>query len=113
MTPPQKRWRWRPSSDRVTDLELGDTLAHSLDHAPRPLERDAALFTHAPRGYSHAQAATLTTAGLTAWRALVADAGLKAGDSVLVLGTGGGVLFALQIAKTLGAPLIATSSSGE
>ena len=73
--------------------------------------RPASWFTRAPRGYSHAEAATLTTAGLTAWRALVVDASLKAGDTVLVLGTGGVSIFALQIAKAMGASVIATSSS--
>jgi NADPH:quinone reductase-like Zn-dependent oxidoreductase len=73
--------------------------------------RPATWFTHAPKGWSHAEAATLTTAGVTAWRALVADGGLKAGDSVLVLGTGGVSIFALQIAKAMGAAVIATSSS--
>ena len=68
-------------------------------------------FTHAPRGYSHAEAATLTTAGLTAWRALVVDGQLKAGSTVLVLGTGGVSIFGLQIAKAMGASVIATSSS--
>nr|WP_207449578.1 NAD(P)-dependent alcohol dehydrogenase [Roseomonas marmotae] len=73
----------------------------------------ATWFTHAPRGYSHAEAATLTTAGLTAWRALVVNGGLKAGDVVLVLGTGGVSIFALQLAKLMGATVIATSSSDE
>jgi len=68
-------------------------------------------FTHAPRGYSHAEAATLTTAGLTAWRALFVDGALKPGDSVLVLGTGGVSIFALQFAKAAGATVIAASSS--
>ncbi len=70
-------------------------------------------FTHAPRGYSHEEAATLTTAGLTAWRALVVDRQLKAGDTVLVLATGGVSIFALQFAKRMGATVIATSSSDE
>ncbi|RYC30734.1 NAD(P)-dependent alcohol dehydrogenase [Lichenibacterium minor] len=73
----------------------------------------ASCFTLAPKGYSHAEAATLTTAGLTAWRALVVDGGIKAGDSVLVLGTGGVSIFALQFAKAMGATVIATSSSDE
>ncbi|MFC0152897.1 NAD(P)-dependent alcohol dehydrogenase [Xanthomonas dyei] len=73
----------------------------------------AQAFTHAPAGYSHAEAATLTTAGVTAWRALVANGGLKAGDTVLVLGTGGVSIFALQFAKAMGASVIATSSSDE
>lgn len=68
-------------------------------------------FTRAPKNWSHAEAATLTTAGLTAWRALVEDVRVKAGDSVLVQGTGGVSIFALQFAKMLGASVIATSSS--
>jgi NADPH:quinone reductase-like Zn-dependent oxidoreductase len=68
-------------------------------------------FTKAPAGWSHQEAATITTAGLTAWRALVVDGGLRAGDTVLVLGTGGVSIYALQIAKAMGASVIATSSS--
>ena len=68
-------------------------------------------FTHAPKGYSHAEAATLTTAGLTAWRALFSDDALKPGDTVLIQGTGGVSIFALQFAKMTGATVIATSSS--
>ena len=71
----------------------------------------ATAFTRAPKGYSFAEAATLTTAGVTAWRALVVNGALKAGDTVLVLGTGGVSIFALQIAKAMGATVIATSSS--
>jgi len=70
-------------------------------------------FTKAPAGWSHQEAATITTAGLTAWRALVVDAGLKAGDTILVLGTGGVSIYALQIAKAMGANVIATSSSDD
>jgi NADPH:quinone reductase-like Zn-dependent oxidoreductase len=73
----------------------------------------ASFFTHAPKGYSHLEAATLTTAGLTAYRALVVNGKLKAGDVVLALGTGGVSIFALQIAKALGAKVIVTSSSDE
>jgi len=82
-------------------------------YAQEAVVRPATWFTHAPRGFSHTEAATLTTAGLTAWRALVADGGLKAGDTVLVLGTGGVAIFALQFAKAMGAIVIATSSSNE
>ncbi|MEO8484041.1 MAG: NAD(P)-dependent alcohol dehydrogenase [Acidobacteriota bacterium] len=71
----------------------------------------ASAFTRAPKGWSHLEAATLTTAGVTAWRALVADAGLKAGDTILVLGTGGVSIVALQIATAMGATAIVTSSS--
>jgi NADPH:quinone reductase-like Zn-dependent oxidoreductase len=82
-------------------------------YAREVVVRPATWFTHAPRRYSHAEAATLTTAGLTAWRALVVNGRLKAGDTVLALGTGGVSIFALQIAKTMGATVIITSSSDE
>ena len=70
-------------------------------------------FTRAPAGLSHSEAATLTCAGLTAWRALFVDFTLKPGDTVLVQGTGGVSIFALQFAKAAGATVIATSSSDE
>jgi NADPH:quinone reductase-like Zn-dependent oxidoreductase len=70
-------------------------------------------FTLAPRNYSHVEASTLTTAGLTAWRALMSDDALKPGDVVLVQGSGGVSVFALQFAKLAGATVIATSSSDE
>jgi NADPH:quinone reductase-like Zn-dependent oxidoreductase len=79
----------------------------ALAHAVRP----AGAFTRAPRGWSHPESATITTAGLTAWRALVGDGGLKAGDTVLALGTGGVSVAALQLAKAMGAAVIVTSSS--
>lgn len=75
--------------------------------------RPAQHFTLAPRGWRHAEAATITTSGLTAWRALVGDAHLKAGDTLVTLGTGGVSITALQIAKALGARVIVTSSSDE
>jgi len=80
-------------------------------YARESVVRPANYFTLAPKGYSHEEAATLTTAGLTAWRALVVDGGLKAGDTVLTLGTGGVSIFAVQMAKAMGAQVIATSSS--
>lgn len=64
-------------------------------------------------GWSHAQAATLPCAALTAWHALVSKGKVVAGETVLVLGTGGVSLFALQIAKMHGARVILTSSSDE
>jgi len=73
----------------------------------------AKAFTLAPKGWSHVEASTLTTAALTAWRALMCDDHLKPGDTVLVQGTGGVSIFALQFAKAAGATVIATSSSDE
>jgi NADPH:quinone reductase-like Zn-dependent oxidoreductase len=82
-------------------------------YARERVVRPANWFTRTPKNYSHAEAATLTTAGLTAWRALVSDGPLKAGETVLTLGTGGVSIFALQFAKMMGASTIVTSSSDE
>lgn len=75
--------------------------------------RPASYFTHAPKGLTHSESATLTCAGVTAWRAVVTDGQVKPGARVLVLGTGGVSLFALQFAKAAGATVIATSSNSE
>lgn len=69
--------------------------------------------TTVPSFLSDCEAATLPTAGVTAWRALVTEGRVKPGDTVLVQGTGGVSLFALQFAKMLGAYVICTSSSDE
>jgi len=84
-----------------------DGFARELVTAP------ATAFTHAPKGWDAAEAATLTCAGVTAWRALVADGALKGGETVLVQGTGGVSIYGLQIAKAFGCTVIATSSSDE
>jgi NADPH:quinone reductase-like Zn-dependent oxidoreductase len=73
----------------------------------------AHAFTKAPAGHMPVEAATLTCAGVTAWRGLVVCGRVKPGDTVLILGTGGVSLFALQFAKAAGARVIATSSSEE
>ncbi|MGG2398154.1 NAD(P)-dependent alcohol dehydrogenase [Pseudomonas sp. SH1-B] len=75
--------------------------------------RPASAFTKAPQGWSHAESATITTAALTAWRALVVDGQLKPGATVLTLGTGGVSIAALQLAKATGAKVIVTSSSDD
>lgn len=75
--------------------------------------RPAAHFTLAPKNYSALEAATLPCAAVTAWRGLIVDGALKPGERVLIQGTGGVSLFALQFAKTAGATVIATSSSAE
>ncbi|MDM7481653.1 MAG: NAD(P)-dependent alcohol dehydrogenase [Halomonas sp.] len=101
---------WLEGPARVGDFAT--TPGDGVDgYAREQVVRPANWFTHQPKDYSHAESATLTTAGLTAWRSLVVDGGLKAGDSVLVLGTGGVSIFALQFARLMGARVIATSSS--
>jgi NADPH:quinone reductase-like Zn-dependent oxidoreductase len=62
---------------------------------------------------SFAEAACMPCAGVTAWNALMEGKPTKAGDKVLVLGSGGVSMLALQLAKAAGAQVIATSSSDE
>jgi NADPH:quinone reductase-like Zn-dependent oxidoreductase len=69
--------------------------------------------TKAPAGWSAEEAATLPCAAVTAWRGLMVEARLTAGETVLVQGTGGVSIFALQFAKLAGARVIVTSSSDE
>lgn len=71
----------------------------------------ATSVTKLPKGYSYAEAATLPCAAATAWRGLMVEGNLQAGDSVLIQGTGGMSIAALQFAKAAGARVFATSSS--
>ncbi|MBZ5590041.1 MAG: NAD(P)-dependent alcohol dehydrogenase [Acidobacteriia bacterium] len=88
----------------------GDSIdGYAREYACMP----AHAFTKAPAGYTHLEAATLPCAGVTAWRGLVVCGQVKLCDTVLILGTGGVSMFALQFAKAAGARVIATSSSDE
>jgi NADPH:quinone reductase-like Zn-dependent oxidoreductase len=69
--------------------------------------------TKTPEHMSDVEASCLPCAALTAWRALVVDGALKAGDIALMQGTGGVSIFALQMAKFMGLTTIITSSSDE
>jgi NADPH:quinone reductase-like Zn-dependent oxidoreductase len=73
------------------------------------LEEDGVV--RLPAGLSFEEGATLPCAGVTAWHALVEIGSIKAGDTVLVLGSGGVSIFALQFAGLFGARVIATSGS--
>ena len=66
-----------------------------------------------PSFYGFEQAATLPCAGVTAWHALFEAATLRPGEHVLVQGTGGVSIFALQLARATGAQVHATSSSAD
>jgi NADPH:quinone reductase-like Zn-dependent oxidoreductase len=66
-----------------------------------------------PDFFSFEEAAAFPCAGVTAWNALVEQAQLRPGDTVLLQGTGGVSIFGLQIAKLFGAQVIITSSSDE
>ena len=67
--------------------------------------------TRMPEGLTYAEAATLPCAGLTAWQALMVRGQMQAGDSLLVQGTGGVSIVALQLAKAAGVSVVATTSS--
>jgi NADPH:quinone reductase-like Zn-dependent oxidoreductase len=66
-----------------------------------------------PEHLSFEEAATLPVAGVTAWHALVSKGRIRAGQRVLLLGTGGVSMFALQFARLHGAEVVITSSSDE
>ncbi len=95
------------------EKRLGVPGDHADGFAAEYVAAPATAFTKMPKGYSFAEAATLPCAALTAWRSLMVAAHTKPGDIVLVQGSGGVSIFALQIAKAAGATVIATSSSGE
>ena len=94
---------------QLTGTPGGEVDGYACEFVTRP----ASAFTRAPTGLTHAESATLTCAGVTAWRALVTDGQVKPGARVLVQGTGGVSIFALQFAKAAGATVIATSSNAE
>lgn len=98
-----------PTLELRTKRTLGAPLTGVLqDYVTVPAE-DA---VHAPAHLTDGEAATLPIAALTAWSTLQ-EGGVKPGSTVLVQGTGGVALFALQFAKLAGAKVIATSSSDE
>jgi NADPH:quinone reductase-like Zn-dependent oxidoreductase len=74
---------------------------------------DQRALVQIPEALSFEEAATLPCTGVTAWNALMVAGGLRAGETVLVLGTGGVSIFALQIARMAGALVIITSASDE
>ena len=104
------RWRDGPvGKDVVRSVPGDDADGFASEFVTVP----ASWLTRQPRGYTHAQAATLPCAALTAWRALMVDGPLVSGETVVVQGTGGVSIFALQFAKAAGATVVATSSSDE
>ena len=101
-------------SGRPTRELLRSTLGGPLDGMLAELAvLDQEGVVRIPDHLGYEEAATLPCAAVTAWNALVTEGGVTAGDTVLVQGTGGVSLFALQFAQLLGARVIATSSSDE
>jgi NADPH:quinone reductase-like Zn-dependent oxidoreductase len=98
-----------PGYDRL----LGVPGDHADGFAAQAVTMPARGFTRMPANLEFEAAATLTCAGLTAWRALMVESHLKPGDWVLVQGSGGVSVFALQLARMMGCRVIATSSSND
>lgn len=99
----------RPNRDK-----LGGVPGDNVDgFAANSVTMPTRYFSRMPANLDFAAAATLTCAGLTAWRAVMVETHLTPGDWVLVQGSGGVSIFALQFAKLMGCRVIATSSSPE
>ncbi|SKA39869.1 NADPH:quinone reductase [Enhydrobacter aerosaccus] len=103
-----QRWIGGAISDRAMASAMGGAIDGMLTELA-VLEEDGAV--RLPPHLSFAEGATLPCAAVTAWNALVEIGGIKAGDTVLIQGSGGVSIFALQFAKMSGARVIATSSS--
>lgn len=98
-------------SGRPTHQKIRSTVGGPIDGTlAEYMVLDQEGVTPVPDYLSDVEAATLPCAAVTAWSALVTHGGVTSGDTVLVQGTGGVSLFALQIARTLGARVIVTSS---
>jgi len=99
--------RW--ISGLLTDAAARSALAGDIDGvlAERVVLSEDGVVKF-PTHLTFEEAATLPCAALTAWNAL-AEGGLRAGETVLVQGTGGVSIFALQIAKSFGARVLVTS----
>lgn len=89
-----------------TGLQVPGTLAEYSVQPENTLVRT-------PQNLNDEEAASLSVAGLTAWASLVTQANIQAGQTLLVQGSGGVSLFALQIAKAFGLKVIATTSGKE
>ncbi len=101
------RWQDGPFRREVAD-QLGGSLDGMLTELA-VLDEDALV--PIPEHLSFEEAAALPCAAVTAWNALAGGQALQAGETVLTLGSGGVSLFAIQLARTAGARVIATTSS--
>ncbi|MFB6532450.1 NADP-dependent oxidoreductase [Streptomyces noursei] len=103
-------WRFRPG-DEVFGMPLFPRAANAYAEV---VSAPALHLVRKPASLSHVEASALPVVGLTAWQGLVDLAGVSEGDRVLVHGGGGGVgHVAIQIAKALGAHVIATASGSK
>lgn len=103
-------WEAGPATARNHAASLGCEMDGLLRrHATLP----ATAFIEAPEHLNASQAATLPCAAVTAWAALLTRGALVPGEHVLVQGTGGVAVFAVQFAKAMGATVTVISSSDE
>ena len=103
-----QRWIGGPPAADTHTSALGGSIDGMLaDYAV--LEEDGVVAL--PAHLSFEQGATLPCAAVTAWHALAEHGHIVAGQTVLVQGTGGVSIFALQFARLMGAQVIVTSSS--
>ncbi len=105
-----QRWIDGPPSSAGYGSALGGAIDGVLAEEVVLEEQGAVKF---PDSLSFEEAATLPCAGVTVWVALMVLGALKAGETVLAMGTGGVSIFALQLAKAAGARVILTSSSDQ
>ncbi|MDE2411545.1 MAG: NAD(P)-dependent alcohol dehydrogenase [Sphingomonadales bacterium] len=99
-------WESGPANAANHSVSLGCEIDGMLaEHAIVP----AAALVAAPRTLSAMAAATLPCAGLTAWSALFTEGRLRGGETVVIQGTGGVAVFALQLARMAGARAIVLS----
>ncbi len=98
-----------PSAEKSKGALGGDVDGMLADYVVLP-ENGVA---HFPAHLTYEEAATLPCAALTAWNALFHAAATKAGDTIVIQGTGGVSIFALQFAKLAGARVLGTSRSDE
>jgi len=101
-------WTGGPPTEARFETSLGGRIDGTAAEY-RALPEHALVPT--PDYLSDIEAATLPCAGVTAWSAVISQGGVGPGDVVVVQGTGGVALFALQFAKMAGAEVIQTSSS--
>ena len=102
-----------PEADlKIGDPVFGVTMTQTEGAYAEKIAIDASIVARKPSALSHAAAAAMALAGLTSISALEETAELEAGETILIHGGAGGVgSFAVQLAKDLGAVVIATASS--
>ncbi|MFC4101885.1 zinc-dependent alcohol dehydrogenase family protein [Paenibacillus xanthanilyticus] len=105
-----QQWLTGPPHRRYAGSTLGSPLPGLLTEYA-VIDENGLVFV--PNYLTDPEAAALPCAGVTAWHAIVEEGRVKAGDTVVVQGTGGVALFALQFAKLHGARVIVASGSDE